>query len=177
MHFFIKLFFFLILKWLFILMMSRNRTILLKIHLKIQSIISVKRKGRVWFQELVRAGCSQCWYICCFPLCYHRFSQGQQEQQIQLLIAPCSHASPSYDKDILAPAWLGDIHRWVGKIQLQPSFWETLKLLGSLVPRFALLCHSAFHSYIKLLPEQLCSGYTACFCVCVEGAHHEVSRY
>lgn len=36
----------LILKWLFILMMSRNRTVLLKIHLKIQSNISVKRKCR-----------------------------------------------------------------------------------------------------------------------------------
>lgn len=32
--------------------------------------------------------------ICCNPLGYHSFSQGQQEQPAQLFTAPCSHLSP-----------------------------------------------------------------------------------
>lgn len=61
-----------------------------------------------------------------------------------------------------------------GSSYISEKLWSCRE---GLVSRFALLLPSMFSSCIKLLPKWPCRRYTVCFCVCGEGAYHEVSKY
>lgn len=102
--------------------------------------------------------------------------QGQQEQQIQLFTAPCSHLSPSYTGKSWHQPVLGIIAAEVAKsssrhISEKPwSCWEgwCLGLLYSALP-CSVAVFSSYPSTSKADKQN--------FCVWEEGTHHEARNY